>query len=255
MDYKKQISELIKIDNVSADEIYSLLALPKDSANGDYCLPCFKFAKVLRTSPMVIAQNIASSIEKVDFLSKVEAVAGYVNFTLNKTQYSKLVLDKVNVEGRDYGKSTEGNGKTICLDYSSVNIAKPFHMGHLLNTVIGGALYRIHKELGYNVIGINHLGDWGTQFGKLIVAFKKWGNKEDIDKRGVRGLLEIYVKFHKEAEIHPELDDEARAWFKAIEDGNEEALELFHWFKDITLKEVAKIYDRLDIVFDSCFIC
>lgn len=251
MDYKRLIAQLIKVDGVTEDEIYDLIALPKDSAMGDYCLPCFKFASIFRTSPINIANNIASSVELPGFLSKVEAVAGYVNFTLNKTEFAERVLKRIASEGADYGKCNEGEGKTICIDYSSVNIAKPFHMGHLLNTVIGGALYRIFGALGYNVVGINHLGDWGTQFGKLIVAYKMWGDKQDIDNRGVRGLLDIYVRFHKEAEQNPKLDDEARAWFKAIEDGNQEALELFDWFKQITLKEVGKIYDRLAIKFDS----
>lgn len=251
MDYKRLIAQLIKVDGVTENEIYDLLALPKDSAMGDYCLPCFKFASIFRTSPVNIANNIAGSITLQGFLSKVEAVAGYVNFTLNKTEFAERVLQRIADEGDDYGKCTEGEGKTICIDYSSVNIAKPFHMGHLLNTVIGGALYRIFGALGYNVVGINHLGDWGTQFGKLIVAYKLWGDKQDIDNRGVRGLLDIYVRFHKEAEQNPKLDDEARAWFKAIEDGNEEALGLFDWFKQITLKEVSKIYDRLSVKFDS----
>ncbi|MGN0771217.1 MAG: arginine--tRNA ligase [Christensenellales bacterium] len=251
MDYKQLIAQLIKIDGVQTDEIYSLLALPKDSSMGDYCLPCFKFASLLKTSPVIIAKNVAQSVVLPEFLSAVEAVGGYVNFTLNKQDFAQRVLQKISAEGENYGKSDEGAGKTICIDYSSVNIAKPFHMGHLLNTVIGGALYRIFGVLGYNVVGINHLGDWGTQFGKLIVAYKKWGDKEDIDRRGVRGLLDIYVRFHKEAQTNPQLDDEARAWFKAIEDGNEEALTLFDWFKQITLKEVGKIYDRLNVRFDS----
>ena len=149
------------------------------------------------------------------------------------------------------GASTEGAGKTICIDYSSINIAKPFHMGHLSTTVIGAALYRIYKKLGYSVVGINHLGDWGTQFGKLIVAYKMWGDKEDINNRGINALLEIYVKFHKEAESTPELNDIARNWFKKIEDGDSEAMELFLWFKEVTLRDVQKIYDRLDVHFDS----
>lgn len=251
MDYKKLISEIVKIEGVTQDEILSLITLPKDSSMGDFCLPCFKFSKLLRKSPVVIAEEIVRTIESDDNFSKVEAVSGYINFTLNKTKYSKKVLDEVMTSGDKYGCSHEGEGKTICIDYSSVNIAKPFHMGHFLNTVLGGALYRIYTALGYKVIGINHLGDWGTQFGKLIVAYKLWGDKEKIEKTGVRGLLEIYVKFHNEAENNPHLEDEARLWFKKIEDGDKEALSLFSWFKDITLKEVSKIYTRLNVVFDS----
>ena len=151
-----------------------------------------------------------------NFLEKAEAVGPFVNFTLNKSAYAKDVLEKVLSAGGFYGSSDIGAGKTVCIDYSSVNIAKPFHIGHLLNTVLGAALYRIYKKVGYHVVGINHLGDWGTQFGKLIVAYKKWGDEEDIEKRGVRALVDIYVKFHKEAEQDPSLHDEARAWFKKI---------------------------------------
>ena len=250
MDYKKIISETIKIDGVSEEEIYSLIALPKDLSLGDFALPCFKFAKALRKSPNMIAEELAA-LDYNGAFEKVEAVNGYLNFKVNKKAQAKQILDEVLTSGEKYGSSQIGMGKTICIDFSSVNIAKPFHMGHMLNTSIGSALYKIYKELGYNVVGINHLGDWGTQFGKLIVAYKKWGDKEDIERRGVRGLLDIYVKFNKEAEEHPELDDEARLWFKNIEDGNKEALDLFYWFKDITLKEVSKIYERLDVHFDS----
>ena len=250
MDYKKIIAQTIKIDGVSEEELISLIALPKDLSMGDFALPCFRFAKALHKAPNMIAEDLA----KLDYqgaFEKVEAVNGYLNFKVDKQAQAKQILDGIVNAGENYGKSDLGKGKTVCIDFSSVNIAKPFHMGHMLNTSIGSALYKIYKELGYNVVGINHLGDWGTQFGKLIVAYKMWGDKKDIELRGVRGLLDIYVKFHKEAEIHPELDDEARAWFKKIEDGNQEALDLFYWFKDITLKEVDKIYKRLDVHFDS----
>lgn len=251
MDYKKLLADTVILQDIESDEICELITVPKDSANGDYCLPCFKFAKIMKKSPVVLAQEIVSRIGAYNFLEKAEAVGGYVNFTLNKKMVAQKVVERVLSEGEEYGKSDIGEGKTICIDYSSVNIAKPFHMGHMLNTVIGGALYKIFGALGYNVVGINHLGDWGTQFGKLIVAFKKWGDKSKIDKEGVKGLLEIYVKFHAEAEEHPELDDEARAWFKKIEDGDSEALSLFSWFKDITLKEVDRIYKRINVKFDS----
>lgn len=250
MDYRQIIVDSIKSDFDKA-ELLSLVAVPKDTAMADLCIPCFKLAKVLKKSPMAIAEQIAASVDKGDMIASVEAVAGFVNFKFDNMKYGKKVLDEVLSKGENYGHDDEGKGKTICIDYSSVNIAKPFHMGHMLNTAIGAAIYRTYTALGYNVVGINHLGDWGTQFGKLIVAYKLWGNKEDIDKRGVRGLLDIYVKFHKEAEQKPELEDEARAWFKAIEDGNKEALSLFDYFKQITLKEVNKVYDRLNVKFDS----
>ena len=250
MDYKKIISETINIDGVTKEEIEASITLPKDLSLGDFALPCFRFAKALHKAPNMIAEDLA----KIDYkgaFEKVEAVNGYLNFKVDKKAQAKQVIEEILQKKEAYGKSDIGKGKTVCIDFSSVNIAKPFHMGHMLNTSIGSALYKIYKELGYNAIGINHLGDWGTQFGKLIVAYKKWGDKKDIEERGVRGLLDIYVKFHKEAEEHPELDDEARHWFKQIEDGNKEALDLFYWFKDITLKEVDKIYKRLDVTFDS----
>ncbi len=250
MDYKKIISETINIDGVTKEEIEASITLPKDLSLGDFALPCFRFAKALHKAPNMIAEDLAKLDYKGAF-EKVEAVNGYLNFKVDKKAQAKQVIEEILQKKEAYGKSDIGKGKTVCIDFSSVNIAKPFHMGHMLNTSIGSALYKIYKELGYNAVGINHLGDWGTQFGKLIVAYKKWGDKKDIEERGVRGLLDIYVKFHKEAEEHPELDDEARHWFKQIEDGNKEALDLFYWFKDITLKEVDKIYKRLDVTFDS----
>ena len=251
MDYKQLIIDSINFDGIDKQGLLALVTTPKDSSMGDLCIPCFKLAKEMRKPPVAIAEEIAKSVDKGDMIESVTAVAGFVNFKLNNVKFAKQVLGDVLSKGDDYGKSDEGNGKTICIDYSSVNIAKPFHMGHLLNTALGGAIYRIYTALGYHVVGINHLGDWGTQFGKLIVAYKLWGDKKDIDERGVRALVEIYVKFHKEEEKNPALGDEARAWFKAIENGNKEALELFEYFKEITLKEVSRIYDRLHIKFDS----
>ena len=200
MDYKIEIAKLIKIENVSYEEILPLVVAAKDTALADYAFPCFKFAKTLRKSPVIIANEVVSQIEKPDFIESIEAVNGYVNFKLSKCNYVKQVIDSAFDKGEHYGDSIEGNGKTICIDYSSINIAKPFHMGHLSTTVIGASLYKIYKKLGYNVVGINHLGDWGTQFGKLIVAYKMWGDKDDINNRGINALLEVYVKFHKEAE-------------------------------------------------------
>lgn len=253
MDYKKSIANLIKVEGVTNEEIESMIAFPKDLTMGDYCLPCFRFSAKLRKSPVVIADELASSIDtsSVDFLEKVESVAGYLNFTLDKTRYASKILGKILSDGEKYGHSDIGAGKTVCIDYSSVNIAKPFHIGHLSTTVIGAALYRIYKALGYNVVGINHLGDWGTQFGKLISAFKRWGDKEDIEKRGIKALFEIYVRFHAEEKVNPELAKEGRYWFKKIEDGDKEATELFAFFREVTLKDVEKLYDRLGVKFDS----
>lgn len=251
MDYRTELSKLIKIEGVNEQEIYEGVVPAKDTELADYAFACFKYAKALRKAPQIIACEIVDAIDKPEFLQSVEAVNGYVNFKLSKTIYVKQVCEKVFAKGGNYGTGIEGKGKTICIDYSSVNIAKPFHMGHLYATTIGAALYRIYKRLGYNVVGINHLGDWGTQFGKLITAYKMWGDKEDIDNRGLRGLLDIYVKFHKEAEKDESLNEVARGWFKKIEDSDEEALALFKWFKDITLGEVKKVYRRLNVHFDS----
>ena len=250
MDYKKQIAELIKIDGVTTEEIYSSLAPTPDLTRGDLCLPCFKFSRALRLAPPAIAQKLKDGTEfsRLDFISDVKIDGGYLNFYFNR---EKVVKDAIETLNRTACRPHEKNGKTICIDYSSINIAKPFHIGHLLTTVIGGSLYRIYKYLGYNAVGINHLGDWGTQFGKMIAAYLRWGDDADIEKRGVRALLDLYVRFHAEAEKDPALDDEGRAWFKKIEDGDAKALAIFGKFKEITLKEVKKIYDRLGITFDS----
>lgn len=257
MDYKKYIAEHLHIDGVGEEELYDLIALPPNLEMGDYALPCFKFAKLMRKSPVMIAEELKQSVmsdevimsDKV--LSEVSAVNGYLNFKINKTGFVAATLDRILKEKERYGASEEGAGKTICIDYSSINIAKPFHIGHLSTTVLGGALYRIFNFLGYKSVGINHLGDYGTQFGKLISAYKRWGDKKTIEEGGIRALNELYVRFHREAEEHPEYDDEARAYFKKIERGDEECLALFRWFKELTLKDVQKIYDLLDIHFDS----
>lgn len=249
---KQEIAALLSIEGVDSVEAASYVVVPQDTTLGDYALPCFRFAKALRKPPVVIAQEIAAELNtKAHPFKKIEAVNGYLNFTLDRNAEAGKILSEVISKGVNYGESEEGKGKTICIDYSSINIAKPFHIGHLSTTVIGGALYKMYKKLGYNAVGINHLGDWGTQFGKLIVAYKLWGDTIDIEKEGMLALTKIYVKFHEEAEKDPTLDDKARYWFKQIEDGNEEALALFNMFKELTLKEVGKVYDRLDIVFDS----
>ena len=251
MDYKKYIAEKLQVEGVSTEEIYESIALPPNTEMGDYALPCFKFAKVLRKSPVMIAEALKASFATDEVVSEVSAVKGYLNFKINKSGLVSQTLQKIFTEGDRYGASDEGAGKAICIDYSSINIAKPFHIGHLSTTVLGGALYRIMNFLGYKAIGINHLGDYGTQFGKLISAYKRWGVREEIEKGGIRALNELYVRFHREAEEHPEYEDEARAYFKRIEEKDEECLELFHWFKELTLKDVQKIYELLDIHFDS----
>ncbi len=251
MDYKKYIAEKLHVDGVSQAEIYEAIALPPNSEMGDYALPCFKFAKALRKSPVLIAEDLKNSLKTDDVISEISAVNGYLNFKINKDGFVRATLDKILKEKEKFGSSEQGVGKTICLDYSSINIAKPFHIGHLSTTVLGGALYRIFNFLGYKTVGINHLGDYGTQFGKLISAYKRWGDQDTVQQGGIRALNELYVRFHQEAEEHPEYDDEARAYFKRIEQGDEECQALFRWFKELTLKDVQKIYEMLDIHFDS----
>ena len=251
MDYKKHIAEKLASCGIDKEEIDAAIAVPPDNKMGDYALPCFKFAKVMRKSPVAIAEELKNTFATDDAISEVEAVNGYLNFRVNRTALVKETLEKIAEQGEAFGSSDMGNGKTICIDYSSVNIAKPFHIGHLSTTVIGGALYRIFKFLGYNAVGINHLGDYGTQFGKLIYAYKHWGSEEAVKEGGVKELTRLYVRYHKESENDPSMDDEARSYFKLIENGDEECVKLFNLFKEITLKEVEKIYDELDIKFDS----
>ena len=247
--FDKQLAEALANDQISAEEILGAFEVPKDNKLGDICLPCFKFSRTLREAPPQIATELASTLAGVDFIEKVDVVGGYLNVHLNRKAIAGTLIDFLGKE--NIGGSDCGTGKTICLDYSSVNIAKPFHIGHLSTTVIGGALYRIFKHLGYNVVGINHLGDWGTQFGKLIVATRMWSSLEEIAENDEYFLNSLYVRYHKESENNTALDDEARAWFKRIEDGDKEAIKYFDTFKDVTMKAVSKIYDRLKINFDS----
>ena len=251
MDYKQYIASKLNIDGVSAEEIASFITPTPSQDMGDYALPCFRFAKALRKAPVIIAQDLAAAFETDDTITKVEAVNGYLNFTVNRAGFTLKTLQEVLAKGENFGSSEEGNGKTVCIDYSSINIAKPFHIGHLSTTVLGSALYKIFNFLGYKAVGINHLGDYGTQFGKLIYAYKAWGDKETVQKDGLKELTRLYVKYHEESEQHPEMDDEARAYFKQIEEGEEQALELFNWFKSLTLAEIEKIYSLLSVKFDS----
>lgn len=250
MNFKQAVCDCIQTDILSKEEILNALAFSQEEKNGDVCLPCFKFSKALRMSPVAIAQKLSECIKTGDVVEKCEVVNGYLNFFLCKDAIIKCVLDEVVAKGEVYAPIAN-HGKTVCLDYSSINIAKPFHIGHLLTTVIGGSLYKIYKYLGYNAVGINHLGDWGTQFGKLIVAYKLWGSDEDIESRKMLALLDLYVRFHKEAEENPELEQQGRDWFKKIEEGDAEALSIFEKFKSITLCEVQKVYDKLGVQFDS----
>lgn len=252
MDMKLELAKcLAEASGVDAQEIYQGLEVPANKEMGDYAFPCFKLAKVLRKAPPMIAAEIGEKLQKPDFIEKVQIVGAYINFFMDKHFYAKMVLESVLTEKENYGKSSMGEGKTIVIDYSSPNIAKPFHVGHLRSTVIGNALYQIHKALGYTCVGVNHLGDWGTQFGKLIVAYKKWGSQEAVEEKGIQELMRIYVKFHDEAEKAPELEDEARLWFVKMQNGDEEALTLWKWFYDISIKEFERVYDMLGVKFDA----
>ena len=251
--FRKVISWHIPVAYIGTVAVLSLLTAPKDLAFADVALPCFRFAKALRKSPVQIAEELAAKISSdlPSYLLSCTALNGYLNFKFSREDMAKDTLLRVLKEKEDYGKSDVGKGKTICIDFSSVNIAKPFHIGHLSSTVIGGALSRVFSALGYNVVRINHLGDWGTQFGKMIVAYKKWGEGLDIEKGGVKELHKLYVRFHQEAEKDESLNDLGRHWFKKIEDGDQEALDLFAKFKKVSLAEARRVYDRLGIDFDS----
>lgn len=247
--FEKELSNALAVDGLTVQDVENALETPKEAKLGDICLPCFKFARTMRIAPPAIAQKLLPRVESLPFVEKVEVVGGYLNVFFDRNTVAQMALASANDD--KVGSSDEGAGKTICIDYSSVNIAKPFHIGHLSTTVIGGALYRIFEHLGYNVVGINHLGDWGTQFGKLIVATNKWSSLEEVAQNDEYFLNKLYVRYHQEAEEHPEMDDEARAWFKRIEDGDKEATAYFDVFKAVTMKAVGKIYDRLKIKFDS----
>ena len=252
MDIKQNIAKTIAA-NVGADaaELCEWLETPPNPDMGDVAFPCFKLAKTMRKAPNMIAASLAPALGEIDGISRIEPMGGYINFFADKTSFARTTLERVLDEGARYGGSDIGSGKTVCLDYSSINIAKPFHIGHLSTTAIGNALRRIYDHLGYKTVSINHLGDWGTQFGKMILAYKLWGDKETVEKGGVRAMMQLYVRFHDEAEKDDSLNDRARAWFKRIEQHDPEAVEIFEWFKAITLKEVGKTYDLLGIKFDS----
>ena len=252
-DFKVAIANCLKekIEDLTLEEIVALIEVPPNKEMGDYAFPCFKLAKVFRKAPNMIAAELAETIEAKGEISKVMPLGGYVNFFVNKSQLAESVIKDVLTKKENYGHSDLGQNKAVVIDFSSPNIAKPFHIGHIRTTVIGNALYKIYDSQGYNVVRVNHLGDYGTQFGKLIVAFKLWGNKEAVEANPIPELLKLYIQFHDEAEKKPEMEDEARAWFTKLENGDEEAKALWQWFRDESLKEFARVYDLLDIEFDS----
>ena len=247
---KNKIIDLIEpnVEGLSREDIASLIEIPPKPELGDFAFPCFRLAKTMRKAPQVIAQDICDAIGSVDFLEEIKVQGAYLNFYINKDIFVKSMVESAKAE--NFGGSDIGDGQTICIDYSSPNVAKNFHVGHLRTTIIGNSLYKIYSKLGYNVVRINHLGDWGTQFGKLIVAYKAWGNEDAVKKDGVAELMRLYVRFHDEAEKNPELNDDARAWFTKMEHGDEEALKIWQWFKDISLIEYKRTYELLGVDFD-----
>lgn len=245
----KAVYDIVK-DDLTLEQVEQLLENPKSAEHGDVAFPAFLLAKVYRKAPQQIAADLAEKIDSANF-EKIEVVGPYLNFFMNKELISKKVLQTVVKEKEHYGDSNIGNQGTVPIDMSSPNIAKPISMGHLRSTVIGNSIGFIMEKIGYQPIRINHLGDWGTQFGKLIVAYKKWGSEEAVKAEPINELLRLYVQFHEVAETEPELNEEARAWFKRLEEGDEEAIQLWQWFRDESMKEFNKIYDLLEVQFDS----
>ena len=244
------LSELL--NGFSTADIFDMLEYPADRKLGDIALPCFKLSKAMRMPPQKIAESLCAGLkaneECANVFEKIENVNGYLNFYIS----NDYLLKNLNgMSAPDYGSSDVGKGKTIVIDYSSPNIAKPFHIGHLRSTVIGQSIKNIHRFCGYECVGVNHLGDWGTQFGKLIVAYKKWGDKETIEQRGIKALTEIYVRFHEEAEKDPSLEDEAREAFSKMEQGDSECIELWKWFVEISIAEFKKVYELIGADFES----
>ena len=251
-DFKQIIGQAIaKVTNLNEEELESYIEKPKDQKNGDYAFPCFKLAKELRKAPAIIANDIQEKIEiDKEKIEKIEVVGGYLNFYINKNAITKEVLEKVELD-EEYGKSKIGEGKNIVIDYSSPNIAKPFHIGHLRSTVIGGALYKIYKHLGYNVTGINHLGDYGTQFGKLIEGYKLWGEEYNIEENPIDELTKIYIRINQLCKEDEKVLEACRNNFKKLEDGDEYCTKLWERFRSLSLKEFQKVYDLLGSKFDS----
>lgn len=253
INYKEEIVALLDqiIEDLSREEIFSLIEIPAEETMGDYALPCFRLAKVLRKAPPKIAEELAEKLKGNSLFEEVNNVGAYLNMFLKKADYVGEVVSSIIENSEEYGRCDIGNGKRVLVEFSSPNIAKPFHIGHIRSTVIGNSIYKIYDFLGYETVRINHLGDYGTQFGKMIVAYRRWGNKEDVSKSPIETLLSYYVKFHEEAEKDPILDNEAREAFRKLEQGSPEEKSLWQWFRDESLKEFNRVYDMLGIEFDS----
>lgn len=253
IDFKEKVIELVSenVKELDKNEIKDLIEVPPNYDMGDYAIPCFRLAKIFRKAPNMIAEELVNKIGDNKYFQKIENEGPYLNFFINRIVLVESVLKEVNSKDNKYGATNVGKDRNVIVEFSSPNIAKPFHIGHIRTTVIGHSLYRIYDYLGFNALAINHLGDYGTQFGKLIVAFKKWGDRKVIEGNPIPELLKLYIKFHEEAEENPELEDKAREWFYKLENNNEEAKELWQWMRDVSLKEFNRVYDMLNIKFDS----
>ena len=253
IDFKKEIAEIIakSLEGLTEDEIKSMIEIPQDQSMGDYAFPCFRLAKTMRKAPNLIAAELAEKLQGEQLFSEVSPVNAYVNMFVSREEMMKSTVSEVLEEKENFGRSDIGGNKKVIVEFSSPNIAKPFHIGHIRSTVIGNSLSKIYDALGYDVFKINHLGDYGTQFGKMICAYRRWGNREDVINSPIKTLLGYYTKFHVEVEEHPELEDEARAIFTKLEQGSKEEVELWQWFREESLKEFQRVYDMLGIEFDS----
>lgn len=253
IDFKKEIAEIIakNLDGLTEDEIKSMIEIPQDQSMGDYAFPCFRLAKTMRKAPNLIAAELAEKLQGEQLFSEISPVNAYVNMFVSREEMMKSTVSEVLEEKENFGRSDIGGNKKVIVEFSSPNIAKPFHIGHIRSTVIGNSLSKIYDALGYDVFKINHLGDYGTQFGKMICAYRRWGNREDVINSPIKTLLGYYTKFHVEVEEHPELEDEARAIFTKLEQGSKEEVELWQWFREESLKEFQRVYDMLGIEFDS----
>ncbi|MBR3132705.1 MAG: arginine--tRNA ligase [Clostridia bacterium] len=250
IDFKKHIAQKINNATQIDEDVTKYIEIPPDSSMGDYAFPCFSLAKVMRKAPPVIAGELKEKIESDDIVTKIEVKGGYLNFYINKELLSKEVLNET-IKNNEYGKSNIGNGKTILIDYSAPNIAKPFHIGHLRTTLIGNCLYKVYKYLGYNTVGINHLGDYGTQFGKMIEGYKLWGNEYDLEVDPINKMMDMYVRINNLCKEDEKVLEQARENFRLLEAGDPYCVDLWNKFKDLSLKEFYKIYDILDVDFDS----
>lgn len=253
IDFKGEVVKLIEkeVESLSKEDIIPLIETPPSYDMGDYAFPAFRLAKELRTAPNIIAEQLAEKFSSSDYFDKVENKGPYINFFINKEKLVETVLDEIIEKKENFGSTNVGKGRNVIVEFSSPNIAKPFHIGHIRSTVIGNSLYQIYKFLGFDTVSINHLGDYGTQFGMLITAYKMWGDRKVIEEDPIPELLKLYVRFNKEAEDDEELRDKARYWFKELENKNEEAVELWQWIRDVSLKDFNRVYDLLGIKFDS----